>query len=233
MNKLLLLAFAFAFTLSPPTWAQAAREPGNKTSDEHAHHHMGHRMDSEGTVMNENTDRAPADCKEIEEDVHITIRAGRKYARRGGVFGFDQNEWNVAPCARVTVTFVNEDEVRHQWMVHGLPKYLYREGMFHMEANGGFRKTGTFIVSSNRKTYLAHCDLAQHMEKGMKGQLKVDGGDGDLPSVPGLTAGLYTDTYPVAWSISGFIPILVTVGAGIGLGLLGLARVSKKNEQEF
>ena len=53
-------------------------------------------------------------------------------------------------------------------MVHGLPRYLYPGGMFHLEANGGDSQTGTFIVPSDARTYLVHCDLPQHMEKGMK-----------------------------------------------------------------
>ena len=80
-------------------------------------------------------------------------------------------------------------------MVHGLPRYLYPEGMFHLEANGGRQKTGTFIVPSAKKTYLVHCDVAQHMEKGMKAQLKVAGGNGDLPSVPGITGSRLADPY--------------------------------------
>ena len=50
-------------------------------------------------------------------------------------------------------------------------------------------------MPSGDKTYLAHCDIAQHMEKGMKGQLKVGDGDGDLPSIPGITAPRKPDTY--------------------------------------
>lgn len=89
---------------------------------------------------------------------------------------------------KVTVTFINEDNVRHQWMLHGLPRYLYPEGMFHIEVNGPGRKSGTFIVPSAKKTYLGHCDVAQHTEKGMKAQLKVGGGNGNLPSILGITS---------------------------------------------
>jgi hypothetical protein len=37
------------------------------------------------------------------------------------------------------------------------------------------------------------------MEKGMKAQLKVDGGDGDLPSIPGISKPVKADVYPVDW----------------------------------
>jgi hypothetical protein len=51
------------------------------------------------------------------------------------------------------------------------------------------------ILPPGDKTYLVHCDIAQHMEKGMKAQLKVGKGDGDLPSIPGVTAYVVADDY--------------------------------------
>ena len=51
------------------------------------------------------------------------------------------------------------------------------------------------ILPPGDKTYLVHCDIAQHMEKGMKAQLKVGKGDGDLPSIPGVTAYVEADDY--------------------------------------
>lgn len=171
-------------------------------------HHMhqtdhGMRMDMEGMVMNENTDRLPQGCAKIAGEQDITVHAGKKYARQfnGTMFTYDQREWHVAPCTRVTVTLINEDNVRHQWMIHGLPRYLYPEGMFHLEVNGPGRKSGTFIVPSVKKTYLVHCDVAQHTEKGMKAQLKVAGGDGDLPSIPGITGPRRPDFYSAQWSV--------------------------------
>lgn len=155
-------------------------------------HHMQHAMtmDATGMVMNQNHDKLPEDCAAISEDYQFTVLAGTRYAQAypGTTFGFDEHEWRVKPCSRVTVTFKNEDDVRHQWMLHGLPKYLYDQGMFHMEAVGGATQQGTFIVPSDDRTYLVHCDIAQHMEKGMKAQLIVGGGSGDLWSIPGVTA---------------------------------------------
>lgn len=147
---------------------------------DHQAHSMS--MNSDGMVMNTNHHELPWDCESISQDYEFLVRAGRDYAKDnpGMVFGMNQHEYNVAPCSRITVTFSNEDEVRHQWMVHGLPNYLYPTGMFHLEAMGGKSVTGTFIVPGDHKTYLVHCDMAQHMEKGMKGQLKVGRGSGDL-----------------------------------------------------
>jgi len=155
------------------------------------------RMDMKGMVMYENKDNLPKDCAEISEDVTIEVKAGVKYAKQypGTVFGFDQHQWQVKPCSRVTVEFTNDDDIRHQWMIHGLPKYLYPEGMFHIEVNGAGKKTGTFIVPSSHFTYLVHCDIAQHVEKGMKAQLKVGNGRGDLPSIPGISAPKFPDLF--------------------------------------
>jgi hypothetical protein len=80
-------------------------------------------------------------------------------------------------------------------MMHGLPRYLYPKGMFHMELTGPGKISGTLIFPPKDKTYLVHCDISQHMEKGMKGQLKIGKGSGDLPSIPGVTAYVIQDDY--------------------------------------
>ncbi len=181
------IGLLFAFSL-----AGHAEEPDNNPHQHHAHHQHGNgmRMDTTGMVMHENKDQLPKDCPKISEDVTIEVTAGTDYAKPypGTVFGFDQHQWQVKPCSRVTVVLTNDDDIRHQWMIHGLPKYLYPTGMFHIEINGKGKKTGTFIVPSSHFTYLVHCDIAQHMEKGMKAQLKVGNGRGDLASIPGISA---------------------------------------------
>ena len=162
---------------------------GNKSLDPQAGHKERSTIDMSGMVANWNTDDLPRSCNKISRDISINIHAGRKYARPGESFGYNKNEWHVPKCARVTVTLVNDDQVRHQWMLHGLPRYQYTHGMFHIEANGGTTRSGTFIVPASDETYLIHCDMAQHMEKGLKGIFKVGTGSGDLPSVPNLTDG--------------------------------------------
>ena len=165
-------------------------DSSHKTEQDHSHHHGNSmHMDIEGMVMYENKDTIPKDCTAISEDITIKVRAGVKYSEQfpGTVFGFDQHQWQAKPCSRITVEFTNDDDIRHQWMIHGLPKYLYPEGMFHIEVYGSGKKTGTFIVPSSHFTYLVHCDIAQHTEKGMKAQLKVGNGRGDLPSIPGIS----------------------------------------------
>jgi len=166
MALLILPVFAFA--------------QGNTGQGGHADHDM--MVDADGVVMNQNRDTLPRGCDAISVDHEFTIHAGREYAKGapGMIFGMSEHEVRVEPCSRITLTFVNEDEVRHQWMVHGLPKYLYPAGMFHIEAMGGHSKTGTFIVPGEEKNYLIHCDMAQHMEKGMRGQIVVGSGSGNL-----------------------------------------------------
>jgi hypothetical protein len=198
--------------------AQPATETPAPADTGHAHHHHapahehhGMQMDMGGMVMNENHDQQPRDCGAIAGEQKIVVRAGRKYAQQfnGTMFAYDQHEWDVPPCTKVTVTLENEDTVRHQWMLHGLPRYLHPEGMFHLEVNGRGSKTGAFITPGARKTYLVHCDVAQHMEKGMKAQLKVGGGDGDLPSIPGITAARFPEAY--ARAIGGWVSSVIVL----------------------
>jgi len=64
-------------------------------------------------------------------------------------------------------------------------------------------------VPGDDKTYLVHCDMAQHMEKGMKAQLKVGRGSGDLWAVPGVSNGFIRDTYLPEGT--GLFLVLITV----------------------
>lgn len=160
------------------------------------------QMDEKGMVMNANPDNLPKDCSQISETVNLTIHAGHKYAVKfnGKMFAFDQQQWDVKPCAKINITFINDDQIRHQLMIHGLPGYLYPDGMLHLELYGEGELHASLIVPSQKKTYLVHCELAQHAEKGMKSQLKVGGGDGDLPSIPAISAPIKVDYYPLDWT---------------------------------
>ena len=161
----------------------------------HGHHAHAMTLDRMGMAMNENHDTLPRDCPQLGEDVVFEVRVGRDYASTGRTFGFDRHEWRVAPCSRIRVTLINEDQVRHQWMVHGLPRYLYPQGMFHLETHGGTQRTGTFIVPSDDRTYLVHCDVSHHMEQGLKAQLVVGSGSATLPGVPGISGPRLPDRY--------------------------------------
>lgn len=188
-------------------------------TDHQPHEHHVMRLDASGMVMNENTDELPRGCPRIAGEHHITVRAGKEFALVGTMFTYDQHEWAVEPCTQLTVSLINTDEVRHQWMLHGLPRYLYDQGMFTLEVAGKGQKTAGFIVPPGSRTYLVHCDVPHHMEKGMKAQLKVGGGDGDLPSIPGITGPRLTDPYPLEWGWTGIG--LTLVGGLLGLALAG------------
>jgi plastocyanin len=196
MIKILSVGILVAF-FSAPVAAVDYQEHDGMLMD----HGDGHLMDmAGGMVMGQNADTLPGGCDSISATKEITVHAGHKYAEKfpGRMFAFDTQEFQFEPCTKLTVHFVNEDKVRHQWMMHGLPKYLYPKGMFHLEVSGPAKISGTLILPPGDKTYLVHCDIAQHMEKGMKAQLKVGKGDGDLPSIPGVTASIVPDDYRVS-----------------------------------
>jgi len=184
-----------------------------------AMNHGGMLMDEKGMIMNANSDNLPRDCTKISENVDITIHAGQKHALKfaGKMFAFDQQEWNVKPCAKINITFINDDQIRHQLMIHGLPGYLYPEGMFHLELYGEGQLQASLIMPSQKKTYLVHCEVPQHMEKGMKAQIKVDGGDGNLPSIPGISEPVRADVYPVDWTRLSMAVLLLSVLAGCAI----------------
>jgi len=174
------------------------------------------RMGDWGMVMNENHEELPQGCESIAGEEDITIKAGREYAKEfpGTIFGYSQHEFSLPKCTRINVTFINEDDIRHQFMVHGLPTYLHPQGMFHMELYGRGETTGTFITPKTEQTYLAHCDVAQHMEKGMKAQVLVGGGSGNLPSIPGISGQLNRDYYELDTGVQNLVLIFVLLLLG-------------------
>lgn len=186
------------------------------------HHGHGMQMDFKSMVMNENPDKLPQDCKKVSQDIDLEIRAGQEHARKfnGKMFAFSQQQIDVPACARINVTFINDDDVRHQFMVHNLPGYIYPKGMFTIELNGRGERKASFIVSARPKTYLIHCEVPQHMEKGMKAQLKVAGGDVDLPSIPGITAEVTPDYYIIDWNLTAFGILLLSIIAGYAMTYL-------------
>jgi hypothetical protein len=195
----------------------------SQTSETHDHHAM--RMTASGFVMNENTDTLPKGCSAVTEDLHFTIRAGIRYAKEpGSIYGLSQAELLAPGCARIRVTFINEDKIRHQWMVHGLPKYLYPAGMFHIEASGESTQEGSFIVPPEARTYLIHCDIAQHMEKGMRGQLLVASGSGNLWAVAGISDSFLRAPYFPQTRLYWFAGMFVFV-----MALLGTVHILRKH----
>lgn len=177
-------------------WLMLTASSSRAQDMSHAEHQQM-TIDSAGSMMNGNDSMLPRDCEAIGPEIELTVYAGTEFAAGvpGRAFGYSEHEYQAEPCSRITVTFINNDAIRHQWMIHGLPRYLYPGGMFHLEAAGGESRTGTFIVPSDERTYLVHCDMTQHMEKGMKAQLVVGSGSGDLWSIPGVSGDYVRDNY--------------------------------------
>lgn len=188
-------------------------------SAEMVHQKMRMKMVPGGMVVNENRDQLPPGCSSISKDIRITVRAGRKYAKPfpGVVWTYDKRSFDFPACARVTVRFINEDKIRHQFMVHGLPMGIYPMGMFTIEVSGPGEATGTFILPAEPTTLLLHCDIAQHTEHGMKGQIKVAGGRENLSAIPGLTPPANPDRYPVRWNVLAFLLLGGATAGGAGI----------------
>ncbi len=134
---------------------------------------MDMEMVPNGTVINENTDRLPEGCEEIRRSRQLTVEAGEKFAEPGEAYGYRQDEWEVQTCEKVTVKFQVHDEIRHQWMIHGLPRDLYPMGMFNLEVMDGGTVEGTFITPAEPTDLNLHCSLPQHQQKGMNGTVSV------------------------------------------------------------
>ena len=84
-------------------------------------------------------------------------------------------------------------------------------------------RTHSFAPIRGDATYLVHCDVPHHMEKGMKGQLVVGAGGETLPSVPRVSAALVPDRYPSDGAATPWWPAALAAGLGVALSL-GLLR---------
>jgi len=139
---------------------------------------MDMRMAGNGTVVNGNAETLPPGCTEVAGERSVTVHGGVEYADGGEMFSYERDRLELDRCTRVTVTFENEDDVRHQWMLHGLPTSAYPMGMFNVEVDGPGSVTGTFITPGDDVTLDTHCSLPQHEQKGMQMTVVVgEGGD--------------------------------------------------------
>lgn len=150
------------------------------------------------TVMGQNTDELPPGCDSISGMENITIEAGTEQAEQfpSKMYAYSDRQLEFEPCTKLEVTFINNDSIRHQWMVHGLPEKTYDMRMFTLEVTGPGQETGTFILPSGDESLMIHCSVSQHMQKGMKAQITVGDGDGDISNVPGHTGEINGYEYP-------------------------------------
>ena len=134
---------------------------------------MDMQMREGGMVTNENKDELPSGCSQVTGNKSIYVEGGSRYADPGDAYTFTKESYDFKTCQRVTVEFRNTDEVRHQWMIHGLPEETYPMGMFNIEAQGGETVKGTFITPSEPQTLNLHCSIPQHEQKGMHGTVNI------------------------------------------------------------
>lgn len=175
-------------------------------------------------VMGQNAEQLPPGCESISGTANITVEAGTEYADSfpSKMYTYSDRNMQFEPCTKLTVTFINNDSVRHQWMVHGLPKETYPMEMFMLEVTGPGKDSGTFILPGEDESLMIHCGLGQHMQKGMKAQLTIGDGDGAVSNIPGHTAALNPYEYEQKSAVPmgivfGIIMLIVGAGAVIFL----------------
>lgn len=134
---------------------------------------MDMEMVPNGTVVNENKETLPEGCDEIRRVRDITLEAGERFAEPGEAFGYNTDDMEFNTCEKINIKFLNHDETRHQWMIHGLPEDTYPMGMFNLEVMDGGTVEGTFITPSEPTDLLLHCSLPQHQQKGMGGTVSI------------------------------------------------------------
>jgi FtsP/CotA-like multicopper oxidase with cupredoxin domain len=137
----------------------------------------GTAMDMEmrpgGMVINGKPEELPPGCSSVSSNSSVYVEAGNRYAEPGNAFEYSVEEYDFDTCERVTVEVRNLDEVRHQWMLHGLPEQVYPMGMFNIEVDGGETVKGTFITPSEETELNLHCSVPQHEQKGMQGAVRI------------------------------------------------------------
>ena len=118
-------------------------------------------FDTAGMVLHANTAQLPEDCTAISGDAAYTVHAGTRHALPGTqeVFAYDIRKLVVPPCSRVTVTLVNDDATRHQWLLQGLPFALYPGGFRAVGAKIKYAELTPEVIGNAHAWVLANKDL--------------------------------------------------------------------------
>ncbi len=109
-------------------------------------------------------------CTEPRGFRRIHIKAGRKFAREGEVFGFEPRVIRAEPCEEVEIVLENTDSVRHALMLPGL------NPMFLLEFSGPQTRRLRYVTPDEDITLDFHCHVPGHEKMGMFGQLVVGRG---------------------------------------------------------
>ena len=128
-----------------------------------------------GSVVNANPDALPPGCDAVDGERRLTVDAGREYADTGDAFGYDLDTVTAPACTRLVVTLVNHDDVRHQWVVDGLPAETYPGGFVAIEVADRGSVTASLVTPSQPGTYEGLSTLPQHEQHGMRLPLVVTG----------------------------------------------------------
>ena len=109
----------------------------------------------------------------------IEIKAGRKYAREGEVWGFEPREIHAERCEEVEIVLDNSDEIRHDLMILGL------NPLFALNVLGPNVASARFVTPDQDITLPFHCHVATHEKMGMSGRLIVGHGGERLAQASG------------------------------------------------
>lgn len=138
-------------------------------------------------VVNENTETVPPGCDEVEGSETVTVRvlsSGSGYP----LYEYEPKTVEVGACTELELTLFNENRVRHQYVVRGLPEETYPGGYFGIETEGKAVQSGSLITPADSTTLPVESTVSGQAGAGLRGQIKVAGGDGDTPGVPGVTS---------------------------------------------
>ncbi len=175
----------------------------------------------ETDTFNENTDETPPGCDRIagEQDVEVAaVSGGTGYP----LFEYQPTVIETEPCTRLTVTFSSQTRIRHQFVVRGLPQETYPSGYFGIEADGGSEEAATFVTPSEDTTLPFESTVGSQAKSGLRGQVVVGEGDGDVEGVPGVTKHGWEedgDTVPLREGASALV--------GVAVGVLTAAVLSR------
>ena len=135
------------------------------------------RLVENGSTVNANGSVLPPGCEAVRGERRLTVDAGREYATDGDAFGYDLDSVTAPACTRLVVTLVNHDDVRHQWVVDGLPTDTYPGGYVAIEVADRGSVTAALVTPAEPGTYEGLSTLPQHEQNGMRLPLVVTGDD--------------------------------------------------------
>lgn len=174
----------------------------------------------ETDTFNENSEAAPPGCEAVEGEDEVSVAAvsgGAGYP----LYEYSPTVIETEACTRLSVTFESSTRVRHQFVVEGLPEEVYTDGYFGIEADSGAEETATFVTPAEDTTLAFESKVGKQPDSGLRGQIVVGEGNGDVDGVPGVTKDDWNDdggSLPTAEAAAAVLGIVA------GLSATALAR---------